>query len=103
MLSNAGLAGRDAFTLYDTYGFPIEITQEVAAERGVVVDMDGFRAAMEEQRSQSQVHKCPCTQVVGSDKRPHVFLPYKSLQTTIELSLGGARRVAIRKPLRIEC
>mmetsp|Transcript_19966 Transcript_19966/g.38269 ORF Transcript_19966/g.38269 Transcript_19966/m.38269 type:complete len:992 (-) Transcript_19966:268-3243(-) len=54
VLSNAGLAGRDAFTLYDTYGFPIEITQEVAAERGVVVDMDGFRAAMEEQRLQSQ-------------------------------------------------
>jgi alanyl-tRNA synthetase len=40
--------------LYDTFGFPLEITQEVAAERGVEVDQLGFEQAMEAQRAQSQ-------------------------------------------------
>jgi alanyl-tRNA synthetase len=50
------LAGRpaidaeDAFTLAATYGFPIELTQELAEERGQPVDLDGFRALMEEHR-----------------------------------------------------
>jgi alanyl-tRNA synthetase len=46
--------GRDAFILYDTYGFPLELTQEIAEEHGFVVDMAGFKAAMEEQISRSQ-------------------------------------------------
>jgi alanyl-tRNA synthetase len=52
--AKSGLSGRDAFTLYDTFGFPVEITQEAAAEAGVDVDMDAFAAAMDEQRKQSQ-------------------------------------------------
>ncbi len=40
--------GRDAFTLYDTYGFPLELTQEIAEEQGFTVDLEGFEAAMEE-------------------------------------------------------
>ncbi len=48
------LSGQDAFTLYDTFGFPIELTQELAAENGVAVDLEGFNVAMEERRRQSQ-------------------------------------------------
>ncbi|KAF8098892.1 hypothetical protein N665_0256s0023 [Sinapis alba] len=48
------LSGKDAFILYDTYGFPVEITAEVAEERGVSIDMDGFEVEMENQRRQSQ-------------------------------------------------
>ncbi|KAJ4966335.1 hypothetical protein NE237_018184 [Protea cynaroides] len=48
------LSGKDAFLLYDTYGFPIEITMEVAQERGVNVDMEGFDSEMDNQRRQSQ-------------------------------------------------
>ncbi|VVB16802.1 unnamed protein product [Arabis nemorensis] len=48
------LSGKDAFILYDTYGFPVEITTEVAEERGVSVDMNGFEVEMENQRRQSQ-------------------------------------------------
>uniref|UniRef100_A0A0A0KE77 Alanine--tRNA ligase n=1 Tax=Cucumis sativus TaxID=3659 RepID=A0A0A0KE77_CUCSA len=48
------LAGKDAFLLYDTYGFPVEISTEVAQERGVVVDMEGFDIEMDNQRRQSQ-------------------------------------------------
>ncbi|EOA19899.1 hypothetical protein CARUB_v10000147mg [Capsella rubella] len=48
------LDGKDAFLLYDTYGFPVEITAEVAEERGVSIDMKGFEVEMENQRRQSQ-------------------------------------------------
>lgn len=46
--------GRTAFMLYDTYGFPLELTQEIAAEHGLTVELEGFEAAMEEQTSRSQ-------------------------------------------------
>lgn len=52
--SRAVLSGKDAFLLYDTYGFPVEITQEAATEKGVIVDMDAFEAEMSKQRKQSQ-------------------------------------------------
>ncbi|XP_057815138.2 alanine--tRNA ligase, chloroplastic/mitochondrial isoform X4 [Cryptomeria japonica] len=48
------LSGKDVFILYDTYGFPIEITNEVAEEKGVSVDLQGFEAEMDIQRRQSQ-------------------------------------------------
>ena len=47
------IPGEKAFTLYDTYGFPVEMTVEMAAERGLKVDMDGFSAAMSAQRVRS--------------------------------------------------
>ena len=43
-------SGADAFKLYDTYGFPIDLTAEMAEEEGMAVDMDAFHALMEEQR-----------------------------------------------------
>ena len=48
------LSGEQAFMLYDTYGFPLELTQEVAAEVGIAVDTEGFRRAMEEQRQRAR-------------------------------------------------
>jgi len=48
------VAGTDAFLLHDTYGFPIELTQEISAARGVAVDLDGFESAMEEQRRRAR-------------------------------------------------
>jgi alanyl-tRNA synthetase len=46
--------GEEAFRLHDTYGFPIELTQELARERGLPVDEDGFRERMEAQRTRSR-------------------------------------------------
>jgi len=46
--------GSDAFKLHDTYGFPIELTLEMAAEAGLAVDQDGFRALMAEQRKMAK-------------------------------------------------
>ena len=48
------ISGEDAFRLHDTYGFPLELTQELARERGLPVDEDDFRALMEEQRARSR-------------------------------------------------
>ncbi|MDH5236112.1 MAG: alanine--tRNA ligase [Acidimicrobiia bacterium] len=52
--SGGALPGAVAFQLHDTYGFPLEVTQEITAERGVPVDLEGFEAAMGEQRSRAQ-------------------------------------------------
>jgi alanyl-tRNA synthetase len=52
------ISGQDAFTLYDTYGFPLELTQEVAEERGLTVDTAGFEAEMKAQRERAKAaHK----------------------------------------------
>jgi alanyl-tRNA synthetase len=48
------LRGKDAFQLYDTYGFPLDMTQLLAAERGLTVDVDGFNAEMEKQRARGR-------------------------------------------------
>jgi len=48
------IAGEDAFKLYDTYGFPIDLTQIIAGERGIGVDLAGFERALEEQRGRSR-------------------------------------------------
>ncbi len=48
------LPGEAAFLLHDTYGFPLELTREIAAERGFTVDEAGFEAAMEEQRERAR-------------------------------------------------
>ena len=52
--------GKDAFLLYDTYGFPLELTEELAEDRGLTVERDGFEAAMAEQKNrgrQSSFHE----------------------------------------------
>ncbi len=49
------IGGKQAFRLYDTYGFPLELTQELAAERGLSVDTVGFDAAFREHQEKSRV------------------------------------------------
>ncbi|KAI5402232.1 alanine--tRNA ligase, chloroplastic/mitochondrial isoform X2 [Lathyrus oleraceus] len=79
------LAGEDVFILYDTYGFPMEITKEVAEERGVSIDMNGFDIEMEKQRRQSQAAHNTVKLAVGSgtniaDSVPDTeFIGYDSL------------------------
>ncbi|MCY4086997.1 MAG: alanine--tRNA ligase [Actinomycetia bacterium] len=52
--SSNRIAGDDAFRLHDTYGFPLELTRELADERGLAVDEDGFEQLMAEQRERSR-------------------------------------------------
>jgi alanyl-tRNA synthetase len=49
-----GISSEDAFMLHDTYGFPIELTDELAAEQGLGVDYDGFERLMNQQRERSR-------------------------------------------------
>ena len=53
-LEGKTLAGATAFVLHDTYGFPVEITQEICEERGYTVDMEEFARCMEEQRERAR-------------------------------------------------
>ena len=54
MEDNTTLTGEEAFKLYDTYGFPIELTVEIASENGVKVDMDGFHEEMKKQKERAR-------------------------------------------------
>lgn len=80
--SKKQISGNDAFTLYDTYGFPLELTEEIAAEQGLTIDREGFDRAMTEQQNRSkeahteidllagsawQELSLPSTQFVGYD------------------------------------
>jgi alanyl-tRNA synthetase len=72
-----GISGADAFRLHDTYGFPLELTRELAHERGLAVDEDEFERLMAEQRQRSRgavttargvVFDAPRTEFVGYEK-----------------------------------
>jgi len=51
------ISGRDAFRLYDTYGFPLDFIKEIANENGLSVDQEGYKEEMEKQRSRSRVSR----------------------------------------------
>lgn len=51
---SAKLDGQTLFTLYDTYGFPVDLTADICRERGIEVDLDGFEVAMENQRQMAR-------------------------------------------------
>ena len=61
------LDGAVAFQLHDTYGFPLEVTQEILAERGVELDLDGFDAAMADQRARAKAAAKGGTVAVGDE------------------------------------
>jgi len=77
------IPGADAFRLYDTYGFPVDLTADIARERGLSVDMDGFEKAMNEQRGRARaasqfeakgqlsadaIQQLPATRFLGYDE-----------------------------------
>ncbi|WP_338470346.1 alanine--tRNA ligase [Niallia sp. XMNu-256] len=51
---NSQISGEDVFKLYDTYGFPVELTEEYAEEEGMTIDHDGFEVEMEKQRERAR-------------------------------------------------
>ena len=60
------LDGKSAFTLYDTYGFPLDLTREILEEKGYTIDEKGFTAAMEEQRKKARSAR-EVTNYMGAD------------------------------------
>ena len=60
------LSGEDTFKLYDTYGFPVDLTKEILEEKGFTYDEAGFKAAMEEQRTKARNAR-KVTNYMGAD------------------------------------
>jgi alanyl-tRNA synthetase len=83
------IPGVDAFRLHDTYGFPLELTRELAAERDIDVDEDGFRSAMEEQRARSR-RGTPQGWALAKDLPRSEFTGYRDLRT--ESKVSGLRK-----------
>lgn len=89
------LSGEEAFKLYDTYGFPFDLTKEILEEKGFSVDEAGFADAMKEQKAQAQAaHKE--TNYMGADATVYesvdpsvtsVFVGYDRLEHTSEISV----------------
>ena len=84
-VSDGVIPGADAFRLYDTYGFPVDLTADIARERGMSVDMAGFDSAMEHQREMARAAgkfgggvQLPAELVATLS--PTVFLGYEKLQ-----------------------
>ncbi len=84
-VSNGVIPGADAFRLYDTYGFPLDLTQDIARERDLIVDIEGFNAAMDTQRETARAAgKFGGGVTLSADLvatlKPTVFLGYDRLQ-----------------------
>ena len=89
------LAGTDAFKLYDTYGFPLDLTKEILEEKGYEVDEDGFQKAMEEQRTAARTAR-KTTNYMGADAtvydqiNPSItseFIGYDKLEATSDITI----------------
>ncbi len=68
------LSGDDAFKLYDTYGFPLDLTVEILEEKNFQVDEEGFQAAMKEQRKKAQKAR-KTTNYMGADVTVYQSIP----------------------------
>ena len=86
-LSGSVIAGETVFKLYDTYGFPVDLTADIAREHNLTLDMPGFEAAMEIQRDQaraaSNFSAVEKLDLEGLEKT--VFSGYSSLQTEAQI------------------
>ena len=96
------LPGEVVFELYDTYGFPVELTEEIARERGIAVDREGFEREMEKQRARSRRVSTYEAKVAVKDPsalEPTAFRGYTELELEADLSAildaeGESRREA---------
>lgn len=77
------LSGEEAFKLYDTYGFPLDLTQEILEEKGFTIDEAGFAAAMEEQRVKARKAR-KVTNYMGAD-----VTVYESIDPSIVTEFVG--------------
>jgi len=72
------IPGDDAFLLYDTFGFPIDLTELIAGERGVRVDLAGFEEALDAQRERSRAARFTTTDGGGNDSALTIVAPVES-------------------------
>jgi alanyl-tRNA synthetase len=102
------LDGRKAFELYDTFGFPIDLTALILTEKGYTLDEEGFNKAMQEQKNRSRKASEVSKEdwVVIHDPRPQEFVGYDTLKTNstlekyrkISSSKGGEQYQLVLNP-----
>lgn len=89
------LSGEAAFKLYDTYGFPLDLTKEILEEKGCAIDEAGFKAAMDEQREKARIARST-TNYMGADATVYdeidvnvttEFVGYDSLTCTSKITV----------------
>ena len=81
------LSGEDAFKLYDTYGFPFDLTKEILEEKNLSIDVEGFKKAMDEQRSKARAAR-KTTNYMGAD-----VTVYQSIDAAITTEFVGYDRL----------
>lgn len=81
------LSGENVFKLYDTYGFPVDLTEEILAEKGFTVDEEGFRSCMQEQREKARKAR-KVTNYMGAD-----VTVYESIDPSITTEFIGYDRL----------
>lgn len=109
------ISGEDAFRLYDTYGFPLDLTKLMAAEEGLSIDEEGFDACMREQKDRARRDRKQKQQIAGDEgewrwlgeKERTVFLGYETLDTAaqvvgVKLAAGQLQLVLDRTPFYAE-
>ncbi|UCH50904.1 MAG: alanine--tRNA ligase, partial [Chloroflexota bacterium] len=88
------ITGEEVFRFWDTYGFPLELTTEIAREKGLDVDLEGFEAEMEKQRERARAgHKFSGDKNTGKDRSTVIYKPdrtnfvgYDKLKTSTKVS-----------------
>lgn len=87
-LESKQISGEVAFKLYDTYGFPLDLTEDILREQGLTVDRTGFEVCMDKQRSLSQARSTftTATPLLLEEEMPSLFCGYEkeALSTTIQ-------------------
>jgi alanyl-tRNA synthetase len=97
LAKGAALPGEVAFRLYDTYGFPLDLTEDIARGRGIAVDAQGFTRMMEEQRARGREAKKFVTLGSAGDERKSRFVGdrvYEWESTVSAASVDGTERPA---------
>jgi alanyl-tRNA synthetase len=108
VLERGDVTGDDAFFLHDTLGFPVDLTREIAGERGREVDVEGFRALMQEQRTRAKdAHKAAGGKGEGAPLELYRELAdelgptdftgrqeYETAGTKVRAIVGGRERLA---------
>ena len=92
-IADKTVAGKDAFELYDTYGFPLDLTELIASEKGLTVDVEDFNTCLEEQKNRSRqatfLETADWMELIEDEVEE--FVGYD--QTTAEIKIARYRKV----------
>ena len=89
------LSGENAFKLYDTYGFPLDLTKEILEEKGYEIDEEGFKAAMDEQREKARSSR-EVTNYMGADATV-----YDQIDTSVTTEFVGYDHLSFESPVTV--